>query len=421
MIDLKFIRENTDLINQNIINKNEKLNVQNIIRLDEQRRNLIIKSQELKNSRNVVSKEISLLKKENKFADDKIADMKKVSFKIKEIDYELSKIEIELNNLLLYVPNLLHSSVPVGKSENDNKEIRNWGTIKENSSQKDHIEIAKEFGLIDFARATKITGSGFIVYTGKGAQLERALINFFLDIHTHISGYKEVLTPFIVNKNSMVATGQIPKLEEDMYLIENDDFYLIPTAEVPITNLYTNEILGKEDLPMKFCGFSPCFRREAGSYGKETKGLLRLHQFNKVELVKYTEPENSYDELESLVTDVEIVLKKLDLPYRVILLCSGDTSFSSAKTYDIEVWSPADAKWLEVSSCSNFESFQAKRANIRYRSGTNAKPEYIHTLNGSGLATPRIMASLLEINYKDGTIVIPEVLRQYCKFDKIEK
>ncbi|MFC2130868.1 serine--tRNA ligase [Bacteroidota bacterium] len=422
MLDLKFIRENSDIVRQNIINKNEKTNIENLIELDEKRRLNISEAQDLKNQRNVVSKEIAELKKAKLESDDKIKAMKEVSGKIKALDDELSKIEQNIQDIQLYIPNMAHPSVPFGKTAEDNKEIRTWGTPKEQTVKMDHIEIAKQFGIIDFERAAKISGSGFAVYTGKGAKLERALLNFFLDFHTMKSGYEEVMTPFIVNRKSMIGTGQIPKLEEDMYRIENDDFYLIPTAEVPITNLHSKEIFKSGELPKKYCGYSPCFRREAGSYGKDTKGLLRVHQFNKVELVKYVEPEKSYNELEGLVMDVESVLQALELPYRVILLCTGDTSFASAMTYDIEVWSPAEKKWLEVSSCSNFESFQARRANIRYKPNHDSKPVFVHTLNGSGLATPRIMIAILE-NYIKGSnsILIPEVLREYCKFDNIEK
>ncbi|MFH1051825.1 MAG: serine--tRNA ligase [bacterium] len=420
MLDLKFIRENIDLVRQNIINKNEKANVDEIVQLDEKRRQNIQTAQDLKNLRNVVSKEIAELKKAKQNADDKISAMKDVSDKIKELDEQLAVIEQSILDIQRFIPNMLHSSVPIGKTAEDNIVIRTWGEPKPKIDI-DHIEIAKQFGIIDFDRATKISGSGFAVYTNLGAKLERALINFFLDHNTNISGYKEVMTPFMVNRESMIGTGQIPKLEEDMYKIENDNFYLIPTAEVPITNLHSNEILRNDDLPVKYCGYSPCFRREAGSYGKDTKGLLRVHQFNKVEMVKFVNPENSFDELEELVSDVEKLLQALGLHYRVILLCSGDTSFSSAKTYDIEVWSPAEQKWLEVSSCSNFESFQARRANIRYRPGHDLKPEFVHTLNGSGIATPRIMVALVENYYNGSEIKIPEVLQKYTNFDSISK
>ena len=422
MLDLKFIRDNFDLVKQNIINKNEKANIDNLLELDERRRQIIQESQELKQKKNSVSKKIAELKRNKQNADEIIIDMKTVSDKIKSLDDELNKIELDIKNILLFIPNMLNEQVPIGKTEEENKQIRTWGEIKNKKLEKDHIQIAKDLGIIDFERASKISGSGFVIYVGKGAKLERALINFMLDFHTENNGYKEILTPFIVNRNSMIGTGQIPKLEDDMYKVEKDDFYLIPTAEVPITNYSAGEMLKSSDFPRKFCGYSPCFRREAGSYGKDTKGLLRVHQFNKVELVKIVNPEDSYKELESMLEDVGKVLQALELPYRIILLCSGDTSFASAMTYDFEVWAPFEKKWLEVSSCSNFESFQARRANIRFKPTADSKPMFAHTLNGSGLATPRIMASILE-NYieEDGSLTIPKALVKYCGFDKIEK
>jgi seryl-tRNA synthetase len=286
--------------------------------------------------------------------------------------------------------------------------------------EKDHIQISRELGILDFERGAKVAGAGFAYYVGKGASIERALINFFLDYHTTKHNYKEMMTPFIVNRQAMLGTGQIPKMAEDMYYAEKDELYLIPTAEVPITNFHSGEMLKTEDLPIYYCGYSPCFRREAGSYGKDTRGFLRVHQFNKVEMVKFANPEDSFNELELLVTDVEDLLQALNLPYRVILLCSGDTSFSSAKTYDLEVWSPAEQKWLEVSSCSNFMDFQARRAGIRFKPDPTAKPQFVHTLNGSGLATPRILVALIENYYRDGKIEVPEVLRRYCGFDIID-
>ncbi len=421
MLDLKFIRENAKLVEETIKNKNEKAEVREIIELDEKRRNLIKEAQTLKQKRNETSKEIGALKKEKKDASDKIQAMQEVSQRIKSIDEELGNIEDKIKNNLFYIPNPLHESVPIGKSEDDNKLVKEWGEKKE-KIDKDHIQIGKELDILDFERAAKISGAGFAMYKNQGAALERALINFMLEYNVHQLGYKELMTPFIVNKNSMIGSGQIPKLEEDMYKVEKDEFYLIPTAEVPITNYFAGDTLSKEDLPTKFCGYSPCFRREAGSYGKETKGLLRIHQFNKVELVKFVEPENSYDELESMVEDVEKLLQLLELPYRILLLCSGDTSFSSAKTYDFEVWAPAEQKWLEVSSCSNFVDFQALRANIRYKESPNSKPRFVHTLNGSALATPRVMVALIEnLLQKDGSIKLPDVLKDYCSFNQIAK
>ena len=418
MLDLKFVRENIELVANNIKNKNESANPNVIIDLDLKRREIIAEVEKLKNQRNVVSKEIAQLKKNKENADDKIKAMKDVSERIKQLDEEARQNDEELKNVLITIPNMLHDSVPIGKTEADNVEIRTWGTPKTDKTP-DHIEISSKTGILDFERGAKVSGAGFAYYNGKGARLERALINFMLDFHTN-NGYEEIMTPFIVDRNAMIGTGQIPKLEEDMYQAEKDGLYLIPTAEVPITNFHAKEVLKAEELPKYKCGYSPCFRREAGSYGKDTRGFLRVHQFNKVELVKFVEPEKSYDELESLVLDVEKVLQALELPYRVIVLASGDTSFASAKTYDIEVWSPGEQKWLEVSSCSNFEDFQARRANIRYKPDPNSKPVFVHTLNGSGLATPRIMVALLE-NYvqEDGSVKIPEVLKGYCGFDII--
>lgn len=421
MLDLKFIRENADRVRENIINKKENVELEPILVLDERRRAIIQEVEQKKSLRNKVSNEIAQLKKNKQNADAQINAMKEVSDEIKKLDNELQEVEEQLHNLLLRIPNMLHSSVPLGKDAEDNQEIRVWGEKKIQKVKKDHIEISKALNLMDFERAGKVTGSGFTFYTGKGAILERAIINFMLDFHIEKHNYKEIFPPLLVNRNSMIGTGQIPKLEEDMYFTGEDGFYLIPTAEVPLTNFFANEILKAEELPQKICGYTPCFRREAGSYGKDTRGLLRVHQFNKVEMVKLTLPENSYDELELLVKDAEDILQALGVCYRVILLCSGDTSFSSAKTYDLEVWSPAEEKWLEVSSCSNFEDFQARRANIRFKRTPNSKPEFVHTLNGSGVATSRLMVAILE-NYlqEDGSIYVPEVLRPYCKFDVIK-
>ncbi|MCX6154877.1 MAG: serine--tRNA ligase [Candidatus Kapabacteria bacterium] len=419
---LKFLRENPEAVRENIVRKNEKASIDAILELDEKRRSIITEVEYLKNQRNVASQDIARLKKEKADASEQINSMKIVSDKIKSLDDELRAIEAELDEKILYIPNMLDESVPTGRNESDNPEIRRWGNPLVQTVKRDHISICKELGLIDFDRGAKVSGSGFLYYTGKGATLERALINYMINFHTEKHGYKEMYSPFIVSANAMQGTGQIPKMAEDMYYCEKDELYLIPTAEVPLTNYHSGDMLVGEELPIKLCGYSPCFRREAGSYGKETRGLLRLHQFNKVELVKFANPKTSYQELELLVTDVEEVLQSLNLHYRVILLCSADTSFSSAKTYDLEVWSPADEKWLEVSSCSNFIDFQAWRANIRYKETSQSKPEYVHTLNGSGLATPRMMVAILE-NYiqEDGTLIVPEPLRKYTGFDKIEK
>ncbi len=425
MLDLKFIRENPELVKQGIINKNEKDRVDEILALDEQRRNFILKTDELKAKRNQVSAQIPQMKKAGQDTTSVLAEMKKVSDEITELDLQLKDVEEKLNDILMYIPNLPHSSVPVGKSAADNVEVRQWlpegFSFSKEEKVLDHIELGKKLKILDFERGAKISGSGFPLYLGKGATLERALINFMLDLHLTQHGYSEVFPPFLVNRDSMKGTGQIPKMEEDMYNIEKDGLFPIPTAEVPITNIYRNDILSEQELPLKYVGYSACFRREAGSYGKESKGFLRVHQFNKVEMVKFVKPETSFDELELLVKDAEDVLQALKIPYRILMLCSGDLSFSAAKCYDIETWSPAENRWLEASSCSNFENFQARRANIRYRNEATKKPEFVHTLNGSGLATSRLMVSLLE-NYQtpEGKIIVPKVLQKYTGFEIID-
>ncbi len=423
MLDLKFIRENPELVKQGIKNKNEKDTVDQILEVDKKRREIIRITEELKAKRNKVSQEIGRLKKAGENADEIIAEMKKVSDEIKMHDDELRKLNEKLNELLMWVPNLPHESVPVGQEE-DNVEVRRWApedfSFEKEFDYLDHVELGKKLGILDFERGAKISGSGFPVYLGKGAILERALINFMLNYHIQKHAYKEVLTPFLVNADSMKGTGQLPKMQDDMYFCEKDNLYPIPTAEVPITNLHRDEILTEDDLPLKYVGFSACFRREAGSYGKESKGFLRVHQFNKVEMVKFVKPEDSYGALEALVKDAEDILKELKIPYRVLLLASGDLSFAAAKCYDLETWSPAEEKWLEASSCSNFESFQARRANIRFRRKDSKKPEFLHTLNGSGLATSRLMVSILE-NYQtpEGKVIVPKVLQPYTGFNII--
>jgi seryl-tRNA synthetase len=425
MLDLKFIRENPEAVKQGIKNKNEKDRVDEILSLDEKRRSLIAKTDELKAKRNQVSQQVGQMKKSGQDASGIIAEMKMVSDEITLLDSQLKEVEANLEDILMYVPNMPHESVPVGKSAEDNKEMRQWlpegFSFKNDEKLLDHIELGKKLGILDFERGAKISGSGFPLYIGKGASLERALINFMLDYHLEKHGYTEVLPPILVNRDSMKGTGQLPKMEEDMYFIEKDGLFPIPTAEVPITNIYRNEILNETDLPIKYVGFTPCFRREAGSYGKESKGFLRVHEFNKVEMVKFVKPETSYDELEKLVNDAEDILKALQIPYRILLLCTGDLSFSAAKCYDIETWSPAENRWLESSSCSNFENFQARRANIRFRNEATKKPEFLHTLNGSGLATSRLMVSLLE-NYQtpEGKIIVPKVLQKYTGFEVID-
>ncbi len=425
MLDLKFIRENPEKVKEAVKNKNEKADIDEILRVDKERRSLLSKAEELKAERNKVSQEIGRLKKAGENADEIIARMKTVSDQIKELDEQVRSLTEKLNSLLAWVPNIPHESVPVGKDENDNVEIRRWTPegfdFAKKDFTKDHLELAKKLNILDFERGAKISGSGFAVYVGKGATLERALINFMLNYHIENHGYTEIFPPFLVNRESMYATGQIPKLEEDMYYADKDDLFPIPTAEVPVTNLHRDEILPEDEIPKNYVAYSACFRREAGSYGKESKGFLRVHQFNKVEMVKITKPENSYDELEKIVNDAEDILKALNIPYRVILLCTGDLSFSAAKCYDIETWSPAEQKWLEASSCSNFEDFQARRANIKFRDKETKKVHFVHTLNGSGLATSRLMVSLLENNQtEDGKIIVPEVLRKYTGFDVIE-
>ena len=428
MLDIKRLRETPEFVRQAVQNKNERGSVDDVLELDRRRRDIIVEVEQLKNTRNVVSEDIARLKKQKLPADERIAEMRGVSDRIKTLDDELRGVEEAMRRHLLMLPNICHASVPIGGGATDNVEQRAWippHTMRLNEDPEhavlDHVELGRALDILDFDRGAKLSGSGFPLYVGKGATLERALINFMLDTHLREHGYREVFPPFVVNTESMYGTGQLPKMSEDMYRCADDDLYLIPTAEVPITNMYRDEILEASQVPSSFCGYSACFRREAGSYGKQTKGFLRVHQFNKVELVKFVRPEDSYDALESLVGNVERILQQLEIPYRVILLCTGDTSFSSAKTYDIEVWSPAERTWLEASSCSNFEDFQARRANIRYRpDGQGSKPTFVHTLNGSGLATSRLMVALLENNQTpEGTVIVPKVLQPYTGFSTI--
>jgi seryl-tRNA synthetase len=428
MLDVRRIRENPELIRQGIRNKNETDRIDDLLARDERRRAIILEVEALKARRNTVSDEVARLKRAKEDADAVIVEMRVVSDRIKELDAEQRAVEEGIDEIVMYIPNMTHESVPVGRSAADNVRIRDW--IPEDTiglkqqadwTLLDHTELGRRLGILDFERGAKISGSGFPLYRGAGATLERALINFMLDTHLRSHGYTEVFPPFVVNGDSMRGTGQLPKMAEDMYRCADDDLYLIPTAEVPVTNMHRDEILPFDALPVRLCGYSACFRREAGSYGKQSKGFLRVHQFNKVELVKLVQPETSYEELEALVGDVERILQALNVPYRVMLLCSGDTSFSSAKTYDIEVWASGEGAWLEASSCSNFEDFQARRANIRYRpEGQGAKPQFLHTLNGSGLATSRLMVALLENNQTpEGKIVIPRVLHPYTGFTTI--
>ena len=415
MFDLKFIRENKELVKKAIQNKNESLNLDELLELDEKRREAISSVEELKRQRNLSNQAIALLKKEKKDAQPEIEKMREVSEEISSLDDSLNEIEGKIGNLLLRIPNIPHSTVPVGFDENSNVVVKEWGELpKFDFEPRAHWEIGELLGILDLARGAKLSGSGFYALTGKGALLERGLINFMLDLHTKEHGYKEVWTPFMVNRASMTGTGQLPKLEEDMYLCEKDDLFLVPTAEVPVTNLHRDEILKAEELPIYYVAYTPCFRREAGSYGKDTRGILRVHQFDKVEMVKFVRPEDSYDELEKLVANAEEVLQLLKIPYRVRLLCTGDLSFAAAKCYDIEAWAPGVKKYLEVSSCSNYEAFQARRIGIKFKSDPKSKPEYVHTLNGSGVALARTFAALLEnFQTEKGAVIVPEVLRPY--------
>lgn len=423
MLDLRFIRENTSLVKKGVKNKSETAEIDKIIALDKERRQLLQAVEKMKHERNIFSNDVSKLKKEKKDVSAVIEKTREISQNIKAHDEKLKEIEDDLAYELDRVPNIPHESVPVGKGPSQNVVIRAWGKMPEFDFKiSNHIDIAERLDILDFPAGSKISGSGFPVYKGQGAKLERALINFMLDVQTSQHGYKEIFPPFVVNRDSMRGTGQLPKLEEDMYHCEKDDLFLIPTAEVPLTNLLRDEILKVDDLPIKYCAYSACFRREAGSWGRETRGFLRVHQFNKVELVKFATPEDSHAELESLLNDACKVLELLGIPYRIMELCTGDLSFASAKCYDIDVWSPAEEKWLEASSCSNFEDFQARRMNIRFRRSSSAKPEFVHTLNGSGVATSRLMVALLE-NYQtdEGSVMIPEVLKQYTGFGVLKR
>lgn len=414
MLDIKLIRENPDIIKKAIINKNEKGDVDKILEHDQKRREIIYKVEDLKRERNENSTLVGKYKKEKKDTTELIEKTKIISSDIKSLDQKLQEIEKTIHEELIRIPNIPHSSTPIGKDASENITIKEWGEKPSaNFKPKDHLELGEFHDILDFKRGGKISGSGFAVYKGLGARLERALINFMIDVHVTNHGYTEILPPFVVNRESMFGTGQLPKLEDDMYLAEKDDLFLIPTAEVPVTNLHRNEMLTESELPIKYVAYSACFRREAGSYGKDTRGFQRVHQFNKVEMVNFVHPDKSYDFHEQMLSEATDILERLKLPYRILLLCSGDISFAAAKCYDIETWSTADEKWLETSSVSNFESFQARRANIRFKSD-NGKPEFLHTLNGSGLATSRLMVSLLEhYQQKDGSIIIPDALHPY--------
>jgi len=416
MLDIKYLRANFQEVKQKLEHRGEDLtDLGKFEDLDGKRRELIVQAEQLKSKRNEVSQQVAALKRDKQDADHLIKEMREVGDKIKVLDDELRVVEEELDQLMLSIPNIPHESVPVGETEDDNVEAWKWGEIRDFKFEpKPHWEVADQLNILDFERAGKVTGSRFVFYKGLGARLERALFNFMLDLHTEEHGYTEVLPPYLVNRASMTGTGQLPKFEEDAFLIESEDYFLIPTAEVPVTNMHRDEILSADQLPIYYAAFSACFRSEAGSAGRDTRGLIRQHQFNKVELVKFVKPEDSYEELEKLTKNAEKVLQLLGLPYRVMSMCTGDLGFTAAKKYDIEVWIPSYGTYREISSCSNFESFQARRANIRFRRDLKAKPEPVHTLNGSGLAIGRTVAAILE-NYQqeDGSVIIPEVLRPY--------
>jgi len=411
MLDIKFIRNNIELVRQAISNKNEKADLDKLLEIDEQRRQLQFEFDYLKAHQNSVSALIAQKKKTGENIENELKAMTKTAEEIKALSAQLSIVNGELEKLLLTIPNIPQEDVPVGKDESANKIIKIWGEPKQFSfTPKDHLELAIQNKLLDLPRGAKISGSGFPLYTGEGARIERALINFMLEFHLQKHNYTELMAPVIVNRKTMTGTGQLPKLEEDMYRIEKDDLFLIPTAEVPVTNIFADEVLSYKDLPQKFVAYTPCFRREAGSYGKETKGLQRLHQFNKVELVHFTEPEKSAEALEQILSDAEDILQAFNLHYRVVALCTSDLSFASQKTYDLEVWAPGTGKYLEVSSVSTFGEFQARRANIRYKDKTG-KVKHLHTLNGSGVATPRLLIAIWETyQQEDGTIKLPAVL-----------
>jgi seryl-tRNA synthetase len=418
MLDSKYIINNLEIVKKGMAKRRSKVDLNFLLETDEKRKKLLSQIEELRHKRNVVSDDIAKIKKAGENADSLIGEMRSVSETIKELDRELSEVAEKLRDFLITLPNIPHEDVPVGTDDTENRLERTFSEPRTfDFKVKPHWQIGEDLGILDFTRAAKLTGSRFPLYFGKGARLERALINFMLDIHISEHGYTETLPPYIVNKTTMTGTGQLPKFEEDLFKIEGLDYYLIPTSEVPMTNIYANEIIDESMLPCKFTAYTPCFRSEAGSYGRDTKGLIRQHQFNKVELVKLTTPETSFEELESLLGNAEKILQRLELPYQVVTLCTGDLGFSATKTYDIEVWMPGqdeDGKYREISSCSNCLDFQARRAGIKFRRKGQKKPEYVHTLNGSGLAVGRTFAAILE-NYQqaDGSVIIPEVLVPY--------
>lgn len=415
MLDLKFIRSNLDDVKIMLQNRGNDLDISVFEALDKDRRERLSLLEALRRKRNTVSDEIAAMKKRGDDASGVIEEMKTVSSDIKKQEVDLFSVESELNRIMMVIPNMPHDSVVIGQDETDNPVIREWGEIPSFDFEPlPHWDIGEELGILDFARAAKLAGARFALYKGAGAQLERALINFMIDVHTKDHGYEEVLPPFMVNRACMTGTGQLPKFEEDLFKIEGWDHYLVPTAEVPVTNIHREETLQEEELPKYYVAYTPCFRSEAGSYGKDTRGLIRQHQFNKVELVKFSKPEDSYEELEKLTANAEEILQRLELPYQVISLCTGDLGFSAAKTYDLEVWLPSQKLYREISSCSNFVDFQARRAEIRYKKKGETGTDLVHTLNGSGLAVGRTLVAVLE-NYQqaDGSVIIPDVLRSY--------
>lgn len=421
MLDIKFVRDHTEDVEQALAKRGMNLSLDEFLALEKERRELLSQVEALKSTRNTVSLEISNLKRIKENADELVAEMRLVGDQIAEFDGKVKEVEGKLQTIIMNIPNIPHESVPVGRDENDNVEINKWGTPPTFTGQPlAHWEIGEKLNILDFERGSKVTGARFTFYRGLGARLERSLINFMLDVHTREHGYTEFFPPFIANKDSMTGTGQLPKFGEDMFKLEGLDYYLIPTAEVPITNFHRGEILDGKDLPLYYTAYSACFRAEAGAAGRDTRGLIRQHQFNKVEMVKLCTPEESYNELEKLTRNAERILELLGLPYRTMALCSGDMGFSSAKTYDIEVWLPSFNTYREISSCSNFEDFQGRRADIKFRRDPKAKPEIVHTLNGSGLAIGRTVAAILE-NYQqpDGSVIVPEVLRPYMGVDVI--
>jgi seryl-tRNA synthetase len=424
MLEAKYIREHLDEVRERLELRGQSISLNQFVSLDSERRKAIQEWERLRALQKKVSDEVSKRKREEKDASELISEMKKVSQEIKDLDKMVEEKGKALQDFLLLIPNLPHHTVPKGTDSSENAEVRRWGEIpKFDFEPKPHWDLGEELGILDFKSGAKIAGARFTLYWDLGAKLERALINFMLDLHTREHGYREVLPPFMVNRVTMTGTGQLPKFEEELFKVEGTDYFLIPTAEVPVTNIHQDEVLEEDVLPLYYTAYTPCFRKEAGSYGKDTRGLIRQHQFNKVELVKFVKPEHSYDELEKLLSNAEEVLKRLKLPYRVVNLCTGDLGFSASKTYDIEVWLPGQETFKEISSCSNFEDFQARRAKIRYRIAGKSKTEYVHTLNGSGLAVGRTLVAILE-NYQqaDGSVVIPEVLRPYLYgVERIEK